>query len=195
MRSKNSTNTAEEVLAIEIDANPENESVVDFRNKSAHQTVNSWSQWAAVAGFIPVPLVDATTIAGVQVKMIYDLCQTYEVEYKKELASSIIAALASGGVTTILSTSIGTTLARYIPVIGPTVSLVTLPALSFASTYAIGVTFIKHFENHGSLLDFDADRTKDFFNEQMAKAKSFFHKKSVDGVGAAEKNEPQGQPA
>jgi hypothetical protein len=177
--------TAEQVLDEAIDAKPVSEEVVDYRNQLAHQTVKNWSQWATVAGFIPVPLVDTAAISSLQIKMIYDLCKIYEVEFKKELVITIISSLAGGSVATLFSSSLGVTFARYIPVVGTTISAITQPALSFASTYAIGVTFVNHFENKGSLIDFNIDSTKSFFNEQLDKAKKLFQKKKVDVVDQA----------
>jgi uncharacterized protein (DUF697 family) len=175
---ENNQKSAEEILNDEIHAGPEKKENIDFRHELAHQSVKNWAQWATVAGFIPVPFVDTAAITGLQIKMISDLCKIYQVEFKKELAVSIISSLAGASVATMFSTTLGSTFARYIPVVGTTISAITQPALSYASTYAIGVTFVKHFENKGSLIDFDVASTKGFFNEQIAKAKKIFQKKS-----------------
>ena len=63
--------------------------VKDFRRLLADQTVKNWSQWATVAGFIPLPLLDLAAISSVQIKMIYDLCIV--VRKKMRLAMSILA--------------------------------------------------------------------------------------------------------
>ena len=177
---ENNQKSAEEILNDEIHAGPEKKGNIDFRHELAHQSVKNWAQWATVAGFIPVPFVDTAAITGLQIKMISDLCKIYQVEFKKELAVSIISSLAGASVATMFSTTLGSTFARYIPVIGTTISAITQPALSYASTYAIGTTFVKHFENKGSLIDFDVTSTKDFFNEQIAKAKKIFQKKGSE---------------
>ena len=182
--ARNDQKTAEEVLDEEIHTQPEKNENLDFRHQLAHQSVKNWAQWAAVAGFIPVPLVDTAAITGLQIKLINDLCKIYQVEFKKELVLSIISSLAGASVATMFSTTLGSTFARYIPVVGTTISAITQPALSYATTYAIGVTFIKHFENHGSLIDFDVKDAKGFFNEQIAKAKKIFQKKNADIVDA-----------
>jgi uncharacterized protein (DUF697 family) len=177
--AQNDQKTAEEVLNDEIHTQADGNQNIDFRHQLAQQSVKNWAQWATVAGFIPVPLVDTAAITGLQIKMISDLCKIYKVEFKKELVLSIMSSLAGASVATMFSTTIGSTFARYIPVIGPTIFAITQPALSYATTYAIGVTFVKHFENKGSLIDFDATSYKEFFNEQIAKAKKIFQKKDV----------------
>jgi uncharacterized protein (DUF697 family) len=177
--TQNDQKTAEEVLSDEIHTQTDGNQNIDFRHQLAHQSVKNWSQWATVAGFIPVPFVDTAAITALQIKMINDLCKIYKVEFKKELVVSIIASLAGASVATMFSTTLGSTFARYIPVVGTTISAITQPALSYASTYAIGVTFVKHFENKGSLIDFDVASTKGFFNDQIAKAKKIFQKKNT----------------
>lgn len=176
--------TAEQILESEIHQEFNSEEGINFRHKLANQTVKNWAQWAMVAGFIPVPLVDTAAIGGVQMKMIYELCEIYQVEFKKELAISVLSSIAGGGIATLFSGSIGSILARHIPVIGTALYAITQPALSYVTTYAIGTTFIEHFESKGSLIDFDANKAKGFFNDQMDRAKNIFRKKSsvVDEV-------------
>jgi uncharacterized protein (DUF697 family) len=144
----------------------------------AHQTVINGAQLATIAGFIPVPLLDTAAIGGLQLKMIYDLCKIYEVEFKKELALSMIASLVGSGASTLFTSSISSSFARHVPIIGTTLSAITQPALSFGTTYAIGITFVNHFENKGSLIDFDISKAKDMFNQQFNKAKNLFKQKS-----------------
>lgn len=180
----NDQRTAEEVLSDEINQEPADKKNIDFRHQLAQQSVKNWAQWAAVAGFIPVPVVDTAAIAGLQIKLISELCKIYQVEFKKELAASIITSLAGAGVATMFSTALGSTFTRYIPVVGSTISAVTQPALSYATTYAIGVTFVKHFENQGSLVDFNIKDTKEYFDNQIKKAKKFFQKKDAEVVDA-----------
>lgn len=174
--------SAEDILNEEIDQTIAEEISVDFRHKLAQQTVKNWAQWATVAGFIPVPLLDTAAISGVQIKMIHDLCNVYQVEFKKELVISIVGALVGGGVATVFSSSIGSMVARQIPVVGGVLSAVTQPALSYASTYAVGSTFVKHFEKNGSLIDFNVEEAKGFFKERYEKAKQFFRKNKSDSV-------------
>jgi len=178
MVSATEQKTADQALNDEVNKPAKEAEGIDFRHQMAHQTVTNWAQWATVAGFIPVPLIDTAAIGGLQLKMIYDLCKIYEVEFKKELALSVVGALVGGGVSTLFTSSLASTFTRHIPVIGSTISAITQPALSYGTTYAIGVTFIKHFENKGSLIDFDASKAKEVFNQQLNKAKNLFKKKS-----------------
>lgn len=178
--------SAETILDNEINQAISEEAGIDFRHKLAQQTVKNWSQWATVAGFIPVPVVDTAAISGVQIKMIHDLCNVYGVEFKKELVVSIVGALVGGSVATVFSSSIGSFVARQIPVVGGVLSAVTQPAMSYASTYAVGMTFVKHFEKSGSLIDFNVDDAKGFFKERYEHAKHFFKRNKAGSVEVTE---------
>ncbi len=178
--------SAEEMLNDEINQTISEEIGIDFRHKLAQQTVKNWSQWATVAGFIPLPVLDTAAISGVQIKMIHDLCDVYGVEFKKELVISIVGALVGGSVATVFSSSIGSFVARQIPVVGGVLSAVTQPAMSYASTYAVGMTFVKHFEKSGSLIDFNVDDAKGFFKERFEQAKQIFRKNKSGSVEVTE---------
>ena len=68
--AQNDQKTAEEVLNDEIHTQTDGNQNIDFRHQLAHQSVKNWSQWATVAGFIPVPFVDTAAITALQIKMI-----------------------------------------------------------------------------------------------------------------------------
>jgi hypothetical protein len=43
------------------------------------------------------------------------------------------------------------------------------PLIYCDATYAIGKVFVKHFESGGTLLNFNVDKVKDYYNEQFKK--------------------------
>lgn len=135
--------------------------------------VKSWSQWAVVAGLIPAPLVDTVAISGVQIKMIHDLCKLYNVEFKKEVAVAVVSGLVGGSLTTSLAGMSGSILSS-IPVIGSLMKYTAQPALSYASTYAIGRVFMRHFETDGTMLDLNSKKLEAYFKEQYAKGRKMF---------------------
>lgn len=121
-------------------------------------------------GLIPVPLVDLAALTGVQLNMIRKLCKEYDVPFKEDRGKSIVTSLLGG----LLSTEIGASLSSLIkclPVIGQTVGAATMPVIAGASTYAIHVVFVKHFEEGGTILDLDPAKMKSFFTEQFTKGK------------------------
>lgn len=174
--------SAEDVLRVEIDEVIDADAPKDPESKSyrlllANQTVKNWSQWATVAGFIPVPYVDATAIAALQTKMAYEICKIYDVPFEKEAVKAIIGSLAGGGITTVVGGQLGGQLVKGIPYIGQALSAITQPAAAYAYTYAMGTIFVQHFETNGNLLNLEAAKFKDLYKEQVAKAKAFFSKR------------------
>lgn len=148
--------------------------VIDYRRKLADATIMNASQWATAAGFITIPGVDTLTISGVQLKMVYDLCKIYKVPFKKEAVLAVAGAALGGSLTTTASFSVASFGLSKIPYIGSILSIATQPAISFATTYAVGMIFIKHFESNGTLIDFDLESTKAVFDDQFEKAKALY---------------------
>ena len=139
----------------------------------ALHTVKSWSQWSVLAGLIPAPLVDTIAISGVQIKMIHDLCKVYDVEFKKEAAVAVVSGLVGGSLTT-TAAGMGGVFLSNLPVIGSVMKYTAQPALSYASTYAIGRVFMRHFENNGTMLNLDSKKLAAYFKDQYAKGRKMF---------------------
>ena len=187
------TSQVEPAAVLENESSASQNETIDYRNKLAKSTIKNAAWWATAAGFIPFTLVDTATIAGVQVKMVYDLCEVYHVPFKKESALAIIASLTGGSLTTLTAREVGTLGMRNIPVVGYGLTLATQPALAYASTYALGVIFIKHFEAHGNLIDFDLEKTNQLFKEQYEKAKGLYNSQSAKVKGFF-KRKPKTEP-
>jgi len=159
------------------------------REERALEEVNRFSLWSGAAGFIPIPLVDVATVAGVQLMMLRRLSEIYEVPFSENRGKSVIASLAGS----VLPASTATTgamtvgsLIKGVPVIGWAVGAVTMPALSAGATYVIGKVFIQHFASGGTLLDFDLPDYREFIKVQKEKLK---------GSGAAADSDQPGPTA
>jgi uncharacterized protein (DUF697 family) len=149
---------------------------LDYRHELAKNTVSNSAQWATAAGFIPFSFVDTAAIAALQLKMVHDLCQIYQTPFKKEVVVGIIASVTGGSLTTFGASKIAEMGIRNIPYIGSALSLVTQPALSYATTYALGMLFISHFEGNGVLANMNVDSAKKIFDQQYDMAKHMYHK-------------------
>lgn len=125
----------------------------------AQESVKTYMLTSLGAGLIPLPLVDVALVSGIQLKMLHSLAEIYEQEFNKEIAHSIIGALI-GGVVPATATS---SFAKLIPGAGTISGMISMSALSSASTYAVGQVFIKHFESGGTLLTFDVEAMRDYF--------------------------------
>ena len=135
------------------------------RDESAAKLVDRFAIWAGCAGLVPLPVVDVAAIGVLQLQMLRRLSQIYDVPFPENRGKALLASLAGTAVP--LTSTIGvTSMLKGIPLIGTAVSVVAMPALAGAATYAIGQAFIQHFISGGTLLDFSPPDYKEFIKTQ-----------------------------
>jgi uncharacterized protein (DUF697 family) len=170
---------ADEVFDAELNQEPQKElvrvRVTSDRETRGMRVVKSWSQWSVAAGFVPVPFVDIALVSGIQIKMIYDLCQIYNVPFKKEAAVAYASGLVGGSLTAGAGQIVGSMVLKAVPYVDQFVQ----PTFAFATTYAMGYVFVKHFENAGTMATFDSSKMNLYFHEQFEKSKKLFSKKQA----------------
>ena len=150
--------------------------LVDIQKVRANKCIMLWSWVSVPTALIPFVVVDVALTIGIQVKMIKDLCQLYGVPFKNENARAFISALVGGGVATIASSGLKSMLLKSLPHVGTTIAFLAQPALGFSTTYALGQVFVRHLENDGALDNFDAEKMRTSFREQLDKGKELFKK-------------------
>lgn len=141
----------------------DNNTTTTDRREEAQKIVLRRTLYAAGAGLIPIPIVDAAAILGVQVIMIRDIARVYEVDFKEERVKSLISALV-GDVA-----AVG--LFKIVPGLGSFFGGASVAAAGGAATYAVGRVFTQHFAEGGTLLDFDTAKSKEFFRKEFEKGK------------------------
>lgn len=150
------------------------------RHREAMAIVKTWSQWAVVAGLTPVPILDTLAMSGAQIKLIQLLCKHYDIPFEQKVAIAVATGLIGGTATSAIATGMTRLLMKNIPIAGQVFNLTVEPALSYGSTYAIGATFVRHFESKGNLSNFKSEQMQDYATEQYLKGKKmFFSKKSA----------------
>jgi uncharacterized protein (DUF697 family) len=149
---------------------PSKELPVSDKEAAAEKTIKKYMYWSVGAGLIPVPLVDLAAVTGIQLKMIADLAKQYNTKFSKQSTKAILSSLVGGGVTA-EGGPIAASLVKGIPLIGQTAGALTMPAVAGASTYAIGKVFVAHFESGGTLLDFDPDKMRAYYADELHKSK------------------------
>ena len=158
------------------------------RYQSAQKVVRHNAYWALGAGLIPLPVVDIVALTAVQVKMLKELSDTYKVKFFEDKAKKIISALTVGVGAAGVGGSIARQLFRLIPVVGQIVGTIGIPLLAGSMTMAVGNLFIMHYESGGTLLDFDPEKMRSHFQQELAKAKE-----TVGQMAAAGKPDPGAQ--
>lgn len=122
--------------------------------------------WSMGAGFIPLPVIDIFAMSAVQLDMVRQMSQLYQVDFDGMQGKSLITAMVGSSMA-----RIGASAVKLIPGFGQVIGGIALPILSGASTYALGQVFKQHFETGGTFLDFDVDRLRKYYTEQFEKGK------------------------
>src|SRR5215510_1328228 len=119
------------------------------REEMASKLVERFALWSGAAGLIPIPVVDAVAVGGVQLQMLRKISEVYGHAFSENRGKAIIASLAGAAIPA--TSGIGAaSLLKSIPVVGTAISSVVMPTLSAGFTYAIGKVFIHHFESGGT---------------------------------------------
>jgi uncharacterized protein (DUF697 family) len=122
------------------------------RRRRAIAIVERYANWSAVGGAVPIPIVNASALTGLMVRMVKALSDLYGVPFERNRTRSIVIALMGGALPTGFATIATSTLTWFVPglnVVGLAVSSVT----SGAYARSIGRLFIEHFES-GAPIDF-----------------------------------------
>lgn len=143
---------------------------VSVHHEAATAMVKRYSMWCAGLGLIPVPLIDMAAILALQVKMVRDLSRLYEQSWVEARVRAAIGSLVGSAAPVAVGVGAGSAL-KGVPLLGQIVGVLAVPALAAASTTALGRVFIVHFETGGTLLDFDAEKMRAYFDEEFAKAR------------------------
>ena len=129
--------------------------------------------WALGAGLVPVPIADMAAVAGIQVKMLAELSELYDLSFREDIAKKLIGSLLTGVLGVGAGAVIGASLGKLIPFVGTAFGIVTVPVISGAFTRALGKVFVMHFETGGTLLDFDPHKVRSHFKQEFEKAKEY----------------------
>jgi uncharacterized protein (DUF697 family) len=145
---------------------------------AAQKIVSWWSRWSVAVSFIPVPFVDMAAISGVQVKMIYELCKKYEVDFEHKAAVAIASGVAGGAAVQTMAGVVAKQMVRFAPGVGPVFMFAVEPTISYVTTKAIGLAFINHFEADGRMHDFNPERVRHYMAE-LVKKRQFTSKEKI----------------
>ena len=137
------------------------ETTAERRDEVASKLVDQFAIWSGVAGLIPVPVIDAVAVGGLQIQMLRRLSQIYGVAFSENRGKALIASLAGSMIPTTSGIGAASVL-KAVPIVGTIVAGFVIPLLSAGATYAIGKAFIQHFASGGNLLDFNPPDYREF---------------------------------
>ncbi|MGJ4906130.1 YcjF family protein [Bradyrhizobium sp. HKCCYLRH2060] len=159
-----STNNWESIIMTNLAASDQAVSpapVSPEHHKQALAIVKRNAGFGAITGLIPLPLLDVFALTGIQIKMISELAEVYEIPFNENAVKSYVAALIGGIVPVSPLSGVAIRAARYVPFIGPLLGIAVVPAFASALTWAIGRVFVNHFEKGGDLLSVDLETMKE----------------------------------
>ena len=142
------------------------------RHRRADAIVRRNMLWSMGAGLIPVPFLDSAVVLSIQIKMLGELSGCYGTPFRTSSAKAAVSALlcSLGGETLgrgLLGTGVFSAIARRLPVLGFTLSALTMPVLHGTLTYALGKVFQQHFATGGTFLTFKPQETEAFFRAKF----------------------------
>ncbi|NJN77593.1 MAG: DUF697 domain-containing protein [Saprospiraceae bacterium] len=135
-------------------------------NTQAESTINNHALYAAGGGLIPIPIIDFMAVSGIQVDLVQNLCEIYNLNFYKNQGKSAISALVGTSLA-----SLGSSLIKAIPGIGSFLGGVSMSILSGATTYAIGQVFAAHFEKGGTMEDLNVEEFSNFYKQKVEEGK------------------------
>ena len=134
--------------------------------EQAEKIIRNHVFWALGAGLMPLPLFDIAAVTAIQLDMIRQLSNLYNVDYTKSSGKAFVSAL-SGSV----GARVGASLIKALPGVGTLIGGISMSVLSGASTYAVGQVAVNHFEGEGTLFDLDLDWAKEAYNQAFEQGK------------------------
>lgn len=136
-------------------------------NPDAEKAINNHALYAAGGGLIPIPVLDFMAVTGIQIDLVQNLCDVYNINFYRNQGKSVISAFVGTSLATI-----GSSLIKAIPGVGSFLGGVSMSILSGAATYAIGQVFAKHFENGGTMDDLDVEEFRAFYKRKFEEGKN-----------------------
>lgn len=118
------------------------------------------------AGAIPIPLADMTAVLALQMDMIKQLAEVYDMDYM-DLSGKAFVTSVSGS----LAARTAASLVKFIPGVGSIIGAVSMSIMSGASSYAVGKVCVRYFEKNVNLEDIDSETAKKIFAEEFKKGK------------------------
>jgi uncharacterized protein (DUF697 family) len=136
--------------------------------QQADKVIGSHVVWALGGDLIPVPLFDIAAVTAIQMDMLKQLADVYEVEFTASTGKSFVSALTGSTFA-----RIGASLIKAVPGIGTVIGGISMSAMSGASTYAVGQVAKSIFGSQGGIINIDMQWAKDAYSEALERGKEF----------------------
>lgn len=132
----------------------------------ANEIIKNHVGFSMGAALVPFPGADLLAVSAVQLNMLRQLAKLYNVSFFDTLGKNVVSAIAGAG-----TARLGASLVKAIPGVGTVIGELSMPALSGASTYALGQVVAHHFQKGGTLEDLDFKTARQEYTEEMDQGK------------------------
>jgi uncharacterized protein (DUF697 family) len=149
------------------------------RERDALSTIKNHAMTAMGIGILPVPGLDLVALTGVPLNLLRQLGGMYGHSLSDELGKKLIGSLLSGYLPLAVAAPVASML-KFIPGVGIMAGVLAQSSLAGATTYAIGMQFLQHFETGGSFFDFKASKQK--FQQQVAEGREMLKRTMPGGA-------------
>lgn len=141
------------------------------KHLAAQNIVKTYMASGGAMAFLPIPVFDFASLAGTQLGLVRRLAKHYEVDFDETKAKTLLVSLLGGVIP--LMTVVGlSSFAKIIPGIGSVGGGISMSVLSGGLVFAVGQVFIQHFEEGGTLNDFDSKQWISTFKQSVEKHKA-----------------------
>lgn len=152
------------------------------RSQLTKKVINRHAAYASAGGLIPIPIIDIAAASTIQMRMISQLADVYDIRFSEQLVKSTVASLVTSVVPQAGVGYTALSAVRVVPIVGTALSIATFPALYGALTYALGRTFAWHFANGGTLENLSVNDLKSRFKSEFRSATKDKDDASADPV-------------
>jgi len=171
-KKKEPKTTTSESKKEEAKDSSDSKSKTRFKSIGASEDIiNKYALRAALAGLVPVPLIDLAAITAVQFKMIKAIAKNYpHVNFDSKKTKSVLAALM-GGISSFELGIIARLLFKGVPFFGPIIGGTAMSGFAYSSTKLIGDIFDEHFAT-GKDLSVESvtlEKMKDAFSWELGR--------------------------
>ncbi len=115
------------------------------RRALAHKIVSRHKNYAAMGGLVPLPVVNIAGITAINLRMVKQLSELYQVPFERDRTRSLIVGLIGGAVPTGVGTATSSIMMWVMPG-GVLLGLGAAALTAGALTRGIGLVFIESFE-------------------------------------------------
>ncbi|MCC7246670.1 MAG: DUF697 domain-containing protein [Saprospiraceae bacterium] len=147
----------------EMEKKLENFMLHEEKKARADEIIKNHVGFSLGAALMPLPGADLLAVSAVQLNMLRQLAKLYQVSFMDVLGKNIISAVAGSS-----AARVGASLVKAIPGVGTVIGELSMPALSGASTYALGKVVATHFDKGGTLENLDLKSARKGYQQEVS---------------------------